>query len=334
MLILDRDQTVECLSRLDIVEVIRNALLKQAAGLVTLPPESYLRWATTTGEHARSIAMHAAIDGSCPLAGVKIINANPSNVDRGLARASGLTLIFDRQSGAIIGVMPSEDISAARTAAVSALAVDFCRSESAQSLALIGCGPVGQWHLRLLLGRQRYRTVALFDLRPDRALSLAVECESLGCVPIVSPTAQMAIEAADVVVAATTVTTPYVRREWLQDGVTVLNVSLDDLGEDVLLGADELFVDDWDLIVADEHRLLGRLARAGRIAGPIENSSGPGHVTGTIAELASGQVCGRVAERDVVVVNPFGMASSDIALGAEIIQVMQESRATTQADAI
>ncbi|WP_157367944.1 hypothetical protein [Alloactinosynnema sp. L-07] len=46
-------------------------------------------------------------------------------------------------------------------------------------------------------------------------------------------------------------------------------VSLDDATEELLLGCDHLFVDDWTLVSDDDTRLLGRLAGAGRVAGPI-----------------------------------------------------------------
>jgi ornithine cyclodeaminase len=95
-----------------------------------------------------------------------------------------------------------------------------------------------------------------------------------------------------------------------------VNVSLDDLDETVLLGADRLYVDDWDLIIADDHRLLGRLGRAGRIGrgGRDPLPSGARPIDGTLGELLCGRASGRAHPTDIIVVNPFGMAVCDLAL--------------------
>jgi N-[(2S)-2-amino-2-carboxyethyl]-L-glutamate dehydrogenase len=108
----------------------------------------------------------------------------------------------------------------------------------------------------------------------------------------------------------------------LPAGTVAINVSLDDLDETALLETDRLFVDDWELIVADDNRLLGRLARAGRVVGPDETPTGSQRrVDGTLGELLAGHCQGRGAASDKVVVNPFGMAITDIALARLVHQV-------------
>src|SRR4051794_3884923 len=82
---------------LDPVALIREALAAHASGACTLADESYLEW-TADGEHVRSLNMPAFMQVPARVAGTKIINANPANVDHGLPRASGLTLLFDPES--------------------------------------------------------------------------------------------------------------------------------------------------------------------------------------------------------------------------------------------
>jgi ornithine cyclodeaminase/alanine dehydrogenase-like protein (mu-crystallin family) len=321
MLILDKSQTLDGLARLDVVATVREVLLAQANGQVSLPLESYLAWTNVLGDSARSIAMHASIGGARRIAGVKIINANPQNPALGLPRASGLTMVFDERTAVVRAIMPAEDISAARTAAVSTLAVEMCQRDDAASLGIIGCGPVGAWHLDLLSSRFAYDSVRLFDTVPSRATELAERYASRGLTIDVAPTARDTVQASDVVVTATTVRSPYVEWGWLKPGSTVVNVSLDDLTEDVFVAADKLYVDDWSLVRADEHRILGRLARAGIIAGPGDSlARSQRRVTGVIADLVAGRLSGRSAMDEVVVVNPFGMASSDIAIAHAIVE--------------
>ncbi|MGZ3318610.1 MAG: ornithine cyclodeaminase family protein, partial [Isosphaeraceae bacterium] len=132
-----------------------------------------------------------------------------------------------------------------------------------------------------------------------------------------------AVTGADLVVPCTTSREGYVERSWLKNGCVAVNVSLDDLCEDVLLDADRLYVDDWNLVVTDEHRILGRLAREGRVVGPGQGA-GPccaQTVTGTLGELVVGKCEGRSSDDQLCVVNPFGMAIEDLSLAHRVLQV-------------
>ena len=306
------ERRLECL---DIVALMSDMLLAQSRGDVTLPAESHLRWLAQNGGQSRSLAMHALIKGHPQIAGVKIINANPVNTEGGLERASGLTLLFDIETARVRAILPAGPISAARTAAISTLAINHCRSATSAHLAFIGCGPIVKWHARLLTsGTFNWTSIAAFDLRSDRARAFAAYCADPGSVEHVASSPYEAVKGADVLIAATTATTPYIEMEWLKPGAIVVNVSLDDLTSEVLLGCDRLFVDDWNLSIEDEHRLLGRIARAGLVCGPGESRDGARPANGTIAHVVAATVPGRLSDSDIIVVNPFGMAAADILL--------------------
>jgi len=320
----DTPEVRKRLERIDTVAVVTEALTAHARGRVTLPQESYLPWSTHDGHSARSIAMHAWIEGGRGVGGVKIINANPANVGAGLPRASGLTILFDSETGRMTAAMPAEDVSAARTAAVSTIGVLHTRSAGACALAVVGCGPVGNWHIKTMTSTvSGFSSLVLFDRVPERAYALATRWqEKLPDWSVaVADSAREAIQRADVVVTTTTTTKPYVEPYWLRPGVTAVNVSLDDFDADVLLGCDRLFVDDWTLIAADERRLLGRLMRDGAVAAPGALPSTPTTrmIDGTIGQLITGQVTGRQQNDQVIVVNPYGLAVCDVALAMAVL---------------
>jgi N-[(2S)-2-amino-2-carboxyethyl]-L-glutamate dehydrogenase len=133
------------------------------------------------------------------------------------------------------------------------------------------------------------------------------------------PDAEQAVRGADVTIAVTTTTTPYVPLEWTSPGSTFLNVSLDDAEVSLLLGADHLFVDDWDLITTDQHRMLGALARAEQVTGPAEaEKPGARRVDADLPTLVSGGYDRPIEAHHRVVVNPFGMGVHDVALAARV----------------
>jgi N-[(2S)-2-amino-2-carboxyethyl]-L-glutamate dehydrogenase len=124
-----------------------------------------------------------------------------------------------------------------------------------------------------------------------------------------SPTRPSRRSAGGLIVTVTTTTTPYLRHEWLQPGALLVNVSLDDPLPEVFLRADKLFVDDWNLIAADEHRLLGRLLREGTIARADDTELG---------RLLAGAQHGRSHPDEIVVVTPFGLAIEDLAVAKQV----------------
>jgi len=85
-----------------------------------------------------------------------------------------------------------------------------------------------------------------------------------------------------------------------------------------MLQADKLFVDDWNLIVADDHRLLGRMLREGAICGP--NQCGGRAVDGQLGQLLAEGKRGRSHPDEIILVNPFGLAIEDLAIAKHVFQ--------------
>jgi ornithine cyclodeaminase/alanine dehydrogenase-like protein (mu-crystallin family) len=320
------------LEDVDPVAVIGAVLRRHGAGDTVLPDEAYLPWTTPAGDGARSLNMPAYVgasegEGGTPVAGTKVINGNPGNVRRGLPRASGVTMLFDVATARIACIMEGARISATRTAAVTAAAAVALEGPAVRCLAVIGAGALAEAHLTLLPGRlPQLQEVRLFDLDGERAEALrravAPDLEARGVRLVVAPSAESAIRPAQLIVPVTTTTTGYIALDWLQPGAILVNVSLDDPLPEVALRADRLFVDDWPLVRADSRRLLGRMYRAGQIEGPAATpnpeGTGPRVVDGELGQVLAGLRPGRLRERDVILVNPFGLAIEDVALAAEV----------------
>jgi N-[(2S)-2-amino-2-carboxyethyl]-L-glutamate dehydrogenase len=90
----------------------------------------------------------------------------------------------------------------------------------------------------------------------------------------------------------------------------------DDPLPEVFLRADKLYVDDSNLIAADEHRLLGRMLRGGTIARP--GRRGGRAIDGELGELLASGRRGRLHAGEIIVVNPFGLAIEDLAIAKHV----------------
>jgi N-[(2S)-2-amino-2-carboxyethyl]-L-glutamate dehydrogenase len=304
---------------LDPVAVVAEALARHASDRSHLPDETYLGWETNAGEPARVLAMPGLVHGD-GAAGVKVLGANPGNPVRGLARAAGLTVLFDQDTARPVCVMEAATISARRTAAVTALSARLLEGPPIERMAVIGAGALAAAHLELLpAGLPALAEVRLHDLEPGRAQALGMMFERRlqlhGARVRLAPAAERAIRGAELVIAVTTATTGYVELGWLAPGAVVVNVSLDDVLPEVVLGAERVVVDDWRVVRSDRRRLLGRMARDGLVTGPGADGA-PVHAE--LGDLLLGRRPGRQNEEERILVNPFGLAIEDVAMAARV----------------
>jgi ornithine cyclodeaminase len=312
---------------IDPLRCVAEALRQHAKGTARVGDEGTLRWSPAEGQSARTLNMPGLLTTPA-VVGTKIINANTGNPQNGLPRADGLTLLFDPSTARPTVILQAAEISALRTAAVSALAARHLHNGSPITLALLGAGKIAETHAVLMSKYLEIDSVLIYDRIPERGQALAEKLRSVDgpLHRVAMAEAEHAVGKANVVVTATTTTSAYVPYDWITRGTTVINVSLDDIHADAYIKSDLLYVDDWQLITADTQRLLGRLAREGKVSGPGDAAPANGrNVTGTLGQLLAGECPGRENAGQTVLVNPFGMALEDLAL-AQAVYIAAVSR--------
>jgi ornithine cyclodeaminase/alanine dehydrogenase-like protein (mu-crystallin family) len=145
-------------------------------------------------------------DGSTDLVGMKWVAGFATNAVAGLPAISALVVLNDPMTGLPTAILDGGPITAARTAAVSGVAIRAFapRLDRPVRAALIGAGVQGHSHVpviaRLLPGVE----LAVFDSQHSRAEALAADVralDGLGSV-VVAETARSAVHRADVVVTA------------------------------------------------------------------------------------------------------------------------------------
>jgi ornithine cyclodeaminase/alanine dehydrogenase-like protein (mu-crystallin family) len=325
---LSRDDVIRAARDIDAVAVVRDALTLHADGATTLPDEAYLPWHTSTGAFARGLALPGALWGPRPALGIKLINSSLDNTARGLPRANGLTVVFDRETAYPVAMMEAGYLSAWRTAACSALAVDLLGRAGAARVGVIGAGVLAEQHIAVLAARRPGSSFAVYDLSEARRDELVTRLRAAGIDVRAAADAREAVEGATIVLTATTTTTGYLPYGWLAPGALVLHVSLDDVLPDVVQQAGLVVVDDWNLVSADDRRLLGRLWRSGDLLGPDGQAFGEPAATArrvdaTLAGVIAGRHPGRTADDEVVLCNPFGMGILDVALARTVLDAAE-----------
>jgi len=269
----------------------------------------------------KRVNIHAAYldDDGRRMVGVKNIPSNPENprLMRG-PRASGLLTMLDPDSGYPIALMDAAVISCTRTGALGALGARYLRKSGRNDVAIIGTGPINQAALQSLIhvcadGADIGR-VHVFDLNETHAKEFSSYFASKHGLDIaVSPNAETAVRAADIIMPATTLTDPsqaYIPFEWLRPGALFIDLSIWDAKYEVFSKADRLYANSVEAL--DRHNLTpGCLVDAGLIQS--EDLRDLGNLISTGAQ-------GRANDQEIIVYFARGMAIYDAICGNRIYQ--------------
>ena len=292
------------------------ALSELSAGRASMPT----RIAALVAERD---ALLAAMPAYLPSAGAlttKLVSLFPRNTDRPTHQA--VILAFDPLTGSPAALMDGEAITAARTAAGSALATDLLARKDAATLAVLGTGVQARAHLRALPRVRRFREIIIGARDMSRASALARETSSQTGVSVRAASFSDAVGAADVVCACTHSADPVVRRDWLRPGTHVNSVGYNTAGREV----------DGETVAAS---LVVVESRAAALAPPPGGSNdllwpirdgliAPTHVHAELGELVTGSRTGRADATQLTLYKSVGVAVEDAAAAALVLRLARE----------
>jgi ornithine cyclodeaminase len=179
---------------------------------------------------------------------VKVLSVFPNNPAPATPTHQALIGFFDPETGTPRALMDGDAITAARTAAGSALSIRLLARPDADVLAVLGTGVQARAHALTVAAVRDLREVRVAGRRPERAEALAAELRAAGLPARAVPSWAEATRGAGLVCAATAADEPVVRRDWLDPGTHVTSVGLTATGREV---DDDTVA---DALVAVEHR--------------------------------------------------------------------------------
>ncbi len=306
----------------EIMDIVRTAYAVHTLGNDSLPHSTFLRF--PGNEKARIIALPAYIGGGIEAAGIKWIASFPDNLSMGLERASATLILNSTSTGLPFAIMEGSIISARRTAASAALAVQLLNGgRDCPSVGLIGCGLINYEILDFLVSTQQLlQRIYLYDLEPKRSQQFRKTCkEKYQYLDVVVGKDQYEVfESSDTISFATTALRPYVDDlSQCKPGTVVLNISLRDLSPNILLSARNV-VDDVD-----------HVCRAQTSVHLAEQQKGNrAFINCTIGELILGKSVDELRDDSLVIFSPFGLGILDIALAHFTFKLASENQIGTQ----
>lgn len=240
----------ECIEKIGVnwerhINQIEKAIYCLQVGDYSQPIKPYLRY---RNEINRIIAMPSFIGGDFDVAGIKWIASYPNNVKNGKPRAHSTVILNHSETGEPIAIINTALLSTIRTAAVSGLILkhyDKARNLENFKVGIIGWGPIGQYHYKMLSGLygDKITDIYLYDISQINKNDTVINDNPK--VHIVNSWEE-AYSQSDVFITCTVANEPYIDKE-PKKGALLLNVSLRDFKVDIMdYVKNNIFVDDWD----------------------------------------------------------------------------------------
>ncbi|RNL73924.1 2,3-diaminopropionate biosynthesis protein SbnB [Streptomyces sp. I6] len=304
----------------EVINLVEKAYRLHGEAQTVNPPSYFLRFPDRPS--ARIIALPASVGGERPVDGIKWISSFPSNLERGIPRASAVLILNDPATGYPYACLESSIISAVRTAASAAVAARALLADRPRPrrIGFLGTGLIARYlHQYLSTLGWEPEELGVYDLSDQYARDFARHLrESSGGTPVRRyESSEELIRASDVVVLATTAAQPHVTDPaWFDHHPLVLHVSLRDLSSEIILDSVNVVDDVEHVLKADTSVHLAEQSTGGR-----------DFLAGTLYDVLTGRLA--VPADRTVVFSPFGLGVLDMTVGEHVFRRAEEADEVT-----
>lgn len=228
VLVLSAEEVDRSLDLAGLVDVVDDALLKQAAGEVERPHRPHFPvGAGLDGDEpvGTGIAMPAYVHGADHYA-TKLVGVHEGNAERGLPTINAQIALTEARTGLPKAFMAGTTITNARTGCIGAVSARALAPEpdgEGLTLGVVGAGAQARWQTRAIGTVARLADVRIHSPSDSRT-ACAADLSEEGIPARAVDTPRAAVEGADVVVTATTATEPVFPPDALGAGSLVVAV--------------------------------------------------------------------------------------------------------------
>jgi len=306
----------------DLIAAMEAALARFSAGEVLQPVRSVL----TVGPTKAYFGLMPAYVPNPGSLGAKLVTVFADNPSKHLPSHLATILLLDPETGALQAVMDGRYITEARTAAVSAVSARFLARRNASTLAIIGSGVQARSHLEALAEVRQLTDVRVWSPRVLSRERFVSDVSGHVSVSVrATNTAEDAVRGADLIVLATSSTTPVLEDGWVAAGAHVVSVGAcrpDQREMDpALVARARLFVDS---------RAAALVESGDVVMGVACGLFDPSHIRGELGEVVLGRIEGRQGDRDVTIFKSLGMAVEDVVAADLVLRRAIETGAGTE----
>ena len=300
------------------VGVIRDAFRADGEGRTRVPPVINLELPAVHGEfHVKT----AHIEG-VPHVAVKIASGFYDNPARGLPSGSGLMALFDAATGLPCALLLDNGfLTDIRTAAAGAVAAEVLARDGIPTVGVIGSGIQARWQVRCLRTVRDVRRVVAWSPNRGRLEAYCDEMRREGYESEAAASVEEVCAAADVLITATPARAPFVRAEWLREGMHVTALGSDSPGKQELAAE---CLDRADLVVVDR---FAQCSAFGELHHAINAALLTRHgVHAELGAIVAGRKPGRTSDTQITIADLTGVGFQDTAIASAAFGWASESR--------
>ncbi len=295
------------------IEAMRLAFGQLSAGEAVAP----VRTAIAVERHGgTALFMPAYLKGSDGL-GAKLVSVFPGNAGHGLPTIAGVLVMEDAWTGRPIAVIEAGYLTALRTGAASGLATALLARPEAGVLALFGAGAQARTQLEAVAAVRSLREVRVVTRDPAHAAGFIEMMRGQPGIPerLLATSPDAALRDADIVVTATTATTPLFPGEALAPGAHINAVGSHTPGAREL---DETTVLRSKVVVDSRAACL---QEAGDLLLPVQAGRWSAErIHAELGEIVLGRTPGRTSPDEITLFKSVGLAVQDIAIGQVVLR--------------
>lgn len=274
--------------------------------------------------HSRDGVIELMPTADNALYGFKYVNGHPRNTREGLQTVTAFGVLSDVNTGYPLLLAEMTILTALRTAATSAVAARHLARPDSRILAIIGLGAQSEFQataFHALLGITHLRVC---DVDPAATEKFRVNMQNSGLTITPAPTAQQAVQGADII---TTVTADKLQATILSDNMIGAGVHINAVGGDCP-GKTELQAD-----ILKRGRVFVEFPEQTRIEGEIQQMPDDFPVT-ELWRVITGEAPGRRTAQDITIFDSVGFATEDFSALRYLRDKVRDTDFVTEIDLV
>lgn len=218
-LVIDQAQARTLLAQVDVPLILRKLFRDLAAGQAVQPAQQLVEFPHGAGDFINYLGVLAE-------EGVYGVKTSPYIVREQGPLVTAWTLLMSMHSGQPLLLCDASELTTARTAATTALAVDALAPTTAQRLAIIGSGKVAQAHVRHVQNLRDWQHIQLYSPSLGSASAeTRTQLSSLDPRLTLAASCEAALEDADVIMLCTSSAGPVIDPMHLRKPALITSIS-------------------------------------------------------------------------------------------------------------
>ncbi|MEG3010005.1 MAG: ornithine cyclodeaminase family protein [Pseudomonas sp.] len=216
--VIDQTQARELLARIDVPQTLRKLFRDLAAGNAVQPAQQLVEFPQGAGDFINYLGVLAED-------GVYGVKTSPYIVREQGPLVTAWTLLMSMQTGQPLLLCDAGELTTARTAATTAVAVDALAPLDARRLAIIGSGKVAQAHLHYVKSLRDWKSISVYSpsLQEDPETQALLKAAAPGLT--IATRLEAALADADVIMLCTSSAGPVIDPAALSKPALITSIS-------------------------------------------------------------------------------------------------------------